>query len=184
MLKQDSTRRKASAAGKISFVIQPFVLFWTVLLCACNWLVLLLLKVIFTWMEGRNGADMLGKCHLDSTDGISQSSDSITCPCELSKTGKRKYLEPGSNVSETDGTHPMNEILLWHNAIKRELNEIAEEARKIQFSGDFSNLWVFNERLQFIAEVCFFHRYFYFVVLYFFFFFSLLINSTLIIYRI
>ncbi|KAL4362765.1 hypothetical protein GQ457_04G039080 [Hibiscus cannabinus] len=50
------------------------------------------------------------------------------------------------------GTHPINEILLWHNAIKRELNEMAEEARKIQLSGDFIDLSVFNERLQFIAE--------------------------------
>ncbi|XP_021292087.1 zinc finger protein BRUTUS isoform X1 [Herrania umbratica] len=117
----------------------------------------LLQQVIFTWMEGRNGADISGKCHLNSTDGIRQSLSSMTCPCESSKTGKRKYLEPSNNVSETDGTHPMNEILLWHNAIKRELNEIAEEARKIQLSGDFSNLSVFNERLQFIAEVCIFH---------------------------
>ncbi|KAK6276514.1 PREDICTED: uncharacterized protein LOC18604147 [Theobroma cacao] len=117
----------------------------------------LLQQVIFTWMEGRNGADISGKCHLNSTDGISQSLSSMTCPCESSKTGKRKYLEPSNNVSETDGTHPMNEILLWHNAIKRELNEIAEEARKIQLSGDFSNLSVFNERLQFVAEVCIFH---------------------------
>lgn len=120
----------------------------------------LLLKVIFTWMEGRNDANLLGKYHLDSPDGISQSLDSRTCPCELPKTGKRKYLEPGSILSETDGTHPLNEILLWHNAIKRELTEIAEEARKIQLSGDFVDLSVFNERLQFIAEVCIFHRYF------------------------
>ncbi|XVF09570.1 hypothetical protein REPUB_Repub07fG0105700 [Reevesia pubescens] len=117
----------------------------------------LLQQVIFTWMEGKNSAGILGKCHLDSTDGVSQSLDTITCPCESSKTGKRKYLEPSNNVSEMDGTHPMNEILLWHNAIKRELNEIAEEARKIQLYGDFSNLSVFNERLQFIAEVCIFH---------------------------
>ncbi|GMJ10846.1 BRUTUS, embryo defective 2454 [Hibiscus trionum] len=117
----------------------------------------LLQQVIFTWMEGGNGADLSGKCQLDSADGISQSLDSRTCPCELSKTGKRKCLEPDSNLSEMDGTHPINEILLWHNAIKRELNEIAEEARKIQLSGDFINLSVFNERLQFIAEVCIFH---------------------------
>ncbi|MFQ6632720.1 hypothetical protein Gotur_012013 [Gossypium turneri] len=117
----------------------------------------LLLKVIFTWMEGRNDANLLGKYHLDSPDGLSQSLDSRTCPCELPKTGKRKYLEPGSILSETDGTHPLNEILLWHNAIKRELTEIAEEARKIQLSGDFVDLSVFNERLQFIAEVCIFH---------------------------
>ncbi|MBA0616657.1 hypothetical protein Godav_026159 [Gossypium davidsonii] len=113
--------------------------------------------VIFTWMEGRNDANLLGKYHLDSPDGLSQSLDSRTCPCELPKTGKRKYLEPGSILSETDGTHPLNEILLWHNAIKRELTEIAEEARKIQLSGDFVDLSVFNERLQFIAEVCIFH---------------------------
>ncbi|XVF53889.1 hypothetical protein PTKIN_Ptkin05aG0135900 [Pterospermum kingtungense] len=112
----------------------------------------LLQQVVFTWMEGRNGADCL-----DSADGASQSLDSIICPCESSKTGKRKYLEPSNNVMDMDGIHPMNEILLWHNAIKRELNEIAEEARKIQLSGDFSNLSVFNERLQFIAEVCIFH---------------------------
>lgn len=117
----------------------------------------LLQQVIFTWMEGRNDANLLGKYHLDSPDGLSQSLDSRTCPCELPKTGKRKYLEPGSILSETDGTHPLNEILLWHNAIKRELTEIAEEARKIQLSGDFVDLSVFNERLQFIAEVCIFH---------------------------
>ncbi|KAE8694214.1 Zinc finger protein-related isoform 2 [Hibiscus syriacus] len=104
-------------------------------------------------MEGRNGADLLGKCQLDSADGITQSLDSRTCPCELFKTGKRKCLEPDSNYSEMDGTHPINEILLWHNAIKRELNEIAEGARKIQLFGDFNNLSVFNERLQFIAEL-------------------------------
>ncbi|XVE64037.1 hypothetical protein DITRI_Ditri07aG0069300 [Diplodiscus trichospermus] len=117
----------------------------------------LLQQVIFTWMERRNGVDILGKCHLDSTNGVSQSTDSIICPCESSKSGKRKYSEPSNNISDMDGEHPMNEILLWHNAIKRELNEISEEARKIQLSGDFSNLSVFNERLQFIAEVCIFH---------------------------
>ncbi|XVE58796.1 hypothetical protein DITRI_Ditri04bG0197700 [Diplodiscus trichospermus] len=117
----------------------------------------LLQQVIFSWMEGSNDADMIGKCHLESTHSKSRSLDPITCPCKLSKTGKRKYLVPDCNVSETDGSDPMNEILLWHNAIKRELNEIAEEARKIQLSGDFSNLSVFNERLQFIAEVCIFH---------------------------
>ncbi|KAK8692676.1 hypothetical protein V6N13_070283 [Hibiscus sabdariffa] len=117
----------------------------------------LLQQVIFTWMEGRNGADLLGNCQLDSANDINESLDSRTYPCELSKAGKRKYLEPDSNLSEMGGTHPINEILLWHNAIKRELNEMAEEARKIQLSGDFIDLSVFNERMQFIAEVCVFH---------------------------
>ncbi|KAF2317795.1 hypothetical protein GH714_041109 [Hevea brasiliensis] len=50
-----------------------------------------------------------------------------------------------------------DEILLWHAAIRRELNDIAEAARKIQLHGDFSDLSAFNKRLQFIAEVCIFH---------------------------
>ena len=53
---------------------------------------------------------------------------------------------------------PIDEIIHWHNAIRKELKELAEEARRIQFSGDFSNLSSFNGRLQFLAEVCIFHR--------------------------
>lgn len=127
----------------------------------------LLFKVIFTWMEGRSSNDMVKSCQdapqfqccMDSGASISsQHIEKINCPCEC-RTGKRKYLESSIDVSDTTGGHPINEILLWHNAIKRELNEIAEEARKIQLSGDFTNLSAFNERLQFIAEVCIFHRY-------------------------
>lgn len=129
----------------------------------------LLFKVIFTWMEGRSSNDMVKSCQdapqfqccMDSGASISsQHIEKINCPCEC-RTGKRKYLESSIDVSDTTGGHPINEILLWHNAIKRELNEIAEEARKIQLSGDFTNLSAFNERLQFIAEVCIFHRYIY-----------------------
>ncbi|KAJ6387263.1 hypothetical protein OIU78_017053 [Salix suchowensis] len=102
----------------------------------------LLQQVIFTWMEGKK-----------STDAVESYVDNL----ETSKTGKRKYLEPSNEDSDTMETHPIDEILLWHNAIKRELNEIADEAKKIQSSGDFSNLTAFDERLQFIAEICIFH---------------------------
>ncbi|XP_004300511.1 PREDICTED: uncharacterized protein LOC101292707 [Fragaria vesca subsp. vesca] len=125
----------------------------------------LLQQVIFTWMEGRRTSDMVKSCH-DSPQfqccmesGASTSSlhtEKINCPCEC-RTGKRKYVESSTDVSDTTGAHPIDEILLWHNAIKKELNEIAEEARKIQLSGDFTNLSAFNERLQFVAEVCIFH---------------------------
>ena len=84
--------------------------------------------------------------------------DKINCACESSNVGKRKYLE-SSDVFDTGGIHPINEILHWHNAIRRELRAISEEARKIQRSGNFTNLSSFNERLHFIAEVCIFHRY-------------------------
>lgn len=125
----------------------------------------LLQQVIFTWMEGRSRANLIKSYHDDrqsqccSNSGCSTSADSMIesqCACEC-RTGKRKYLESRMDISDTNGIHPINEILLWHKAIKRELNEIAQEARKIQCSGDFTNISAFNDRLQFIAEVCIFH---------------------------
>lgn len=123
-----------------------------------------LLKVIFTWMEGRSGANMVESCvdHPQvqcSPSPLTHLIEKVNCACESTTTGKRKYSESVLDVSDTTGTHPIDEILLWHNAIKKELSEIAVETRKIQLSGDFTNLSAFNERLQFIAEVCIFHRY-------------------------
>ncbi|KAL2321184.1 hypothetical protein Fmac_030153 [Flemingia macrophylla] len=122
----------------------------------------LLQKVIFTWMEGRSCANTVersvdhsqGRC---SPNPLIHQNGKIKCACESPATGKRKYSESIIDVSETMRTHPIDEILLWHNAIKKELNEIASQTRKIQHSGDFTNLSAFNERLQFIAEVCIFH---------------------------
>ncbi|KAJ6672632.1 RING FINGER AND CHY ZINC FINGER DOMAIN-CONTAINING PROTEIN 1 [Salix viminalis] len=126
----------------------------------------LLQQVIFTWMEGKKSTDAV-ESYVDNLEVLSQKDsptsmlimelDKVKCTCKTSKTGKRKYLEPRNEDSDTMETHPIDEILLWHNAIKRELNEIADEAKKIQSSGDFSNLSAFDERLQFIAEVCIFH---------------------------
>ncbi|XLS51170.1 hypothetical protein HN51_011847 [Arachis hypogaea] len=42
---------------------------------------------------------------------------------------------------------------------EEQLSEIAVETRKKQSSGDFTNLSSFNQRLQFIAEVCMFHSF-------------------------
>ncbi|XP_023920867.2 zinc finger protein BRUTUS [Quercus suber] len=126
----------------------------------------LLQEVIFTWVEGRSSTNTAGSyvdnpqlrsCLDSNASTLASQLKKVNCACEFTRTGKRKYLESVTDVSETTGTHPINEILLWHNAIKRELNEIAKEARKIQLSGDFTNLSAFNERLQFIAEVCIFH---------------------------
>ncbi|RYR57278.1 hypothetical protein Ahy_A05g023000 isoform B [Arachis hypogaea] len=122
----------------------------------------LLQKVIYTWMEGRSSANTVenGVDHSQvrcSPSPLTHQIGKVKCACESTGTGKRKYSECIIDVSDTTGTHPIDEILLWHNAIKKELNEIAVETRKIQLSGDFTNLSAFNERLQFIAEVCIFH---------------------------
>ncbi|KAK7398904.1 hypothetical protein VNO78_10078 [Psophocarpus tetragonolobus] len=122
----------------------------------------LLQKVVFTWMEGRSSANTVETC-LDhsqvkcSSRSLTHQVEKVNCACESTTTGKRKYSGSLTDISDTTGTHPIDEILLWHNAIKKELREIAAEARKIQHSGDFTNISAFNERFQFIAEVCIFH---------------------------
>jgi len=83
----------------------------------------------------------------------------VNCVYESTTTGKRKHSGSMLDVSDATGTHPIDEILLWHNAIKKELSEIAVETRRIQHSGDFTDISAFNDRLQFIADVCIFHRY-------------------------
>ncbi|XP_068642965.1 zinc finger protein BRUTUS-like isoform X1 [Aristolochia californica] len=123
----------------------------------------LLQQVIFTWIEGKNSDETVNcakkepKLQCDTASGPEKSLDQTDygrCACEYSKIGKRKHLEL---APEASGPHPIDEILHWHKAIKLELKDIAGEARKIQLSGDFSNLSMFNERLQFISEVCIFH---------------------------
>ncbi|CAH9084819.1 unnamed protein product [Cuscuta epithymum] len=126
----------------------------------------LLQQVIFTWMEGRECINMF-----ESHDGDAQSRSSVElqpggkthiagkvpCTSGSSKTGKRKHFGLTCDACDTDLGHPINEILHWHNTIKRELDGLASEARKVELSGDLSNIQPFYERLQFIADVCIFH---------------------------
>lgn len=124
------------------------------------------MKVIFTWMEGvkmnnmhKTYEDNSEARYLDSeTSILCSQTEGDNCACESSKVGKRKYLELDSDHTDSTLAHPIDEILHWHNAIKMELNDIADAAKKLQFSGDFSELSAFKNRLQFIAEVCIFHR--------------------------
>ncbi|GMP61493.1 hypothetical protein CsSME_00023937 [Camellia sinensis var. sinensis] len=126
----------------------------------------LLQQVIFTWMDGVKTNDKHKSCD-DSKDQGSPDSDAITlnsstmkahCASESSRTCKRKCVEPNCNLEESTPARPVDEILHWHKAIKRELNDIAEAARRIQLAGEFSDLSAFNKRLPFVAEVCIFHR--------------------------
>jgi zinc finger-like protein len=116
----------------------------------------LLQQVVFTWMEGKMGIDM-GKNSTNSCDNVTYKTVEGDRACESLKTGKRKSFGSSCDCSGSNDEHPINDILHWHNAIRKELNSIAEEARKMQDSGDFSNISAFNAKLQFIAEVCIFH---------------------------
>ncbi|KAK1390014.1 Zinc finger protein BRUTUS [Heracleum sosnowskyi] len=73
------------------------------------------------------------------------------------KSLEEEYQRHPHSVTESITSRPVDEILHWHKAINRELNDIAEAAKRIQLSRDFSGLSTFNKRLQFIAEVCIFH---------------------------
>ncbi|WOL11715.1 hypothetical protein Cni_G20479 [Canna indica] len=122
----------------------------------------LLKQVIFTWIEDKSITNK-GEIFDDYQSQNSEPERSIDCSDEnvslsdLSRTGKRKHKESDSKSTDYPESYPIDEILNWHNAIRKELNEIAEGARKIQLSGDFSDLSAFNTRLQFIADVCIFH---------------------------
>lgn len=122
------------------------------------------MKVVFGWMEGAKKPDksredqLKAICNNPGANAFARQTEMGACVCDSSRTGKRKYEELCSDFASSSMSCPINEILLWHNAIKIELNDIAEAARTIQLSADSSDLPAFNKRLQFIAEVCIFHR--------------------------
>ena len=105
------------------------------------------IQVIFTWMEG--------KCNVSNEKNVACQG---TCSFDYMKIGKRKHNDSECSVSDCNETHPIDEILHWHRAIRQEFADISDEARKIQSLADFSDLSAFNLRLQFIADVCIFHR--------------------------
>ncbi|KAJ0725095.1 putative transcription factor C2H2 family [Helianthus annuus] len=113
----------------------------------------LLQQIIFTWMDGANAI----KKRKNIEDDVAYNCSPIAegnCACSSSRPRKRESV---MSSSDSPLGCPIDEILHWHKAIKKELVDIAEAARRIQLSGDFSDLSVFNKRLQFIAEVCIFH---------------------------
>ncbi|XP_031400784.1 zinc finger protein BRUTUS-like isoform X2 [Punica granatum] len=122
-------------------------------------------QVVSAWLDGLKVHGSCGSCGNNSCDarcGQGSGCNKVLtenghCACEPSRPLKRKYAELSGDLTNSCMTHPIDEILMWHNAIKRELNDIAEAARTIQLSGDFSDLSEFNHRLQFIAEICVFH---------------------------
>ncbi|XP_031248164.1 zinc finger protein BRUTUS-like [Pistacia vera] len=123
----------------------------------------LLQQVIFAWMKGGKAShnscedNLKATCQNTGSGALVCETDMGPCAWESTKTGKRRYVEMSCDATNSSLSCPIDEILLWHNAIKSELNDIAKAARKIQLSGDFSDLSAFNKRLQFIAEVCIFH---------------------------
>ncbi|XP_010544003.1 PREDICTED: uncharacterized protein LOC104816755 [Tarenaya hassleriana] len=119
----------------------------------------LLQQVIFSWMEGAQDCHTCKHCVVTqnvSVDNVSRKTME-NCSCESSRLGKRKHIELDKNPANSTLSCPIDEILLWHNAMNKELNDIVKAAREIQLSGEFSDLSELNKRLHFIADICIFH---------------------------
>ncbi|KAK6122291.1 hypothetical protein DH2020_043911 [Rehmannia glutinosa] len=118
----------------------------------------LLQQIIFTWMDGFKMCNKR-KCFEDDPRKCSSSGSPTGnghCSCESSQNAEGD-LRSDCNAITSSVYCPVDDILHWHKAIEKELNDIAEAARSIKLTEDFSDLSAFNRRLQFIAEVCIFH---------------------------
>ncbi|KAL1807733.1 hypothetical protein ACET3Z_024723 [Daucus carota] len=139
-------------------------------MCDWFWTVIpkeeLLQQIIFSWMDRKkiNKKRKNLEDHSEDQRCPYSRGGASFCPsekgrsaCKSSRTGKMDFLESDFCQTESFPNRPVDEILHWHKAINRELNDIADAAKRIQLSRDFSGLSKFNKRLQFIAEVCIFH---------------------------
>ncbi|XP_072968294.1 zinc finger protein BRUTUS isoform X1 [Typha angustifolia] len=122
----------------------------------------LLQEVIFTWMDGKGMVNVVQDLGDDSPlENFRRTEPSLIViekdPEDHFRNEKTKHKMSELSVLDFGGVHPIDEILHWHNAIRKELKGIADEARKIQNSGDFSDLPAFSLRLEFVADICIFH---------------------------
>ncbi|KAK1386960.1 hypothetical protein POM88_015138 [Heracleum sosnowskyi] len=116
----------------------------------------LLQQIIFTWMVGVKNDKKCKSCIAQSELRSPSDSNTNTSICS---TASSKILLSDCCPSNSTLDRPLDELLHWHKAIKREVNDIVETTRTILLSGDFSDISTFNKRLEFISEVCIFHRY-------------------------
>ncbi|KAH6815017.1 zinc finger protein-like protein [Perilla frutescens var. frutescens] len=119
----------------------------------------LLQQIIFNWMDGVKVNKKRKRCVEDPrlSSFLVNLPKKGDCSHASSCTTERELLLSDCSAIRSSLYHPVDDILHWHKAIEKELNDIAEAARSIKLTGDFSDLSAFNRRLQFIAEVCIFH---------------------------
>ncbi|KAL6529216.1 hypothetical protein OROGR_014839 [Orobanche gracilis] len=119
----------------------------------------LLQQIIFNWMDGVKMKNKRKRYEDDPrlSSSFVNPTENGHCICESSRTAERDLLMSDCNAIRSSLYHPVDDILHWHKAIERELNDISETAKCVKLTEDFSDLSAFNRRLQFIAEVCIFH---------------------------
>ena len=72
--------------------------------------------------------DSKAQCEASGTSVLPSQIESGHCAYESSKkikNGKRTYMELNSSPKDSTLSCLIDEIMLWHSAIKRELNDIA-----------------------------------------------------------
>lgn len=110
----------------------------------------LLRQVVFSWLKGAS----------ISARGIEVANISHGMNAKMGADGQVHCLTAGprndvTETSERRSCSPIDVLLFWHKAIRKELIKFAQDAKQIQSSA--GNLHKFSERLQFLAEVCIFH---------------------------
>jgi hypothetical protein len=105
----------------------------------------------FTWLDGN-------RCLLSANNVLTNHTLEKSAEMLIGQQDRVVEELAGDNVSP--GSHT-KDVFYWHNAIRKELKEFADDARQLQVLGEISapKLSSFIERSQFLAEVCNFHRY-------------------------
>ncbi|MCE3051720.1 hypothetical protein HAX54_050588 [Datura stramonium] len=142
--------RSSLVHGKFSFEEQASLVWQFLCSIPVN-----MMAEFLPWLSSSISADECKDMHkclhkVIPDEELLQEAENAPCPCESSRS---EFLVSNSNLKESTLSRPVDEILHWHKAIRKELNEITEAAREIKLHGDFSDLSAFNQRLQFIAEV-------------------------------
>lgn len=123
-----------------------------------------LLKVILSWLK--TGSASIWKKYGSSANMKAIHNLAMDAKdARKQRKGSKRTAEDMQDVLDwEDGSldeYPIDDLLLWHNAIRKELMEFAESIRKLQPSlHDLrANLPAIRDKLQFITEIYAFHRF-------------------------
>ncbi|KAH6558906.1 hypothetical protein KP509_1Z038300 [Ceratopteris richardii] len=133
----------------------------------------LLRQIVFSWLEGasitsrNSGGKAIEKNHSRVVSDSSVKSQHINTEKGTSFItshdlgDKLIFVESTArsdinDIIKTSHSLPIDVLLSWHKAIRKELIKFAQDAENV-VSSAAEHLPKFNERLQFLAEVCIFH---------------------------
>lgn len=126
----------------------------------------LLQQVVFSWLKAGCASQRKDSDGVECTEAIQQHPQIKTLGSNIGRdtnAQRKRSKRSASNIQELNDSDksPINDLLYWHDAIRKELRGFAEAARKLQSSVSAPpsdlDLSVLSDRLQFLTEVCVFH---------------------------